>query len=38
MKRFGASATSRASFAVHTTRADIDLLVDAIYEVRRIFA
>ena len=31
------AATTRASFAVHTTRADIDALVDAIHEVRRIF-
>ena len=38
MKRFGVAATTRASFAVHTTRADVDALVDAIHEVRRIFA
>jgi cysteine desulfurase/selenocysteine lyase len=38
MQRFDVAATSRASFAVHTTRADIDRLVDAINEVRRIFA
>ncbi len=38
MKRFDVAATSRASFAVHTTRADIDALVDAIHEVQRIFA
>ncbi len=37
MKRFDVSATSRASFAVHTTQADIDRLVDAINEARRIF-
>jgi cysteine desulfurase/selenocysteine lyase len=37
MKRFNVAATSRASFAVHSTRADVDALVDAIHEVRRIF-
>jgi cysteine desulfurase/selenocysteine lyase len=38
MQRFDVAATSRASFAVHTTRADVDALVDAIHEVQRIFA
>ncbi|MGH2918596.1 MAG: SufS family cysteine desulfurase [Solirubrobacteraceae bacterium] len=38
MKRFGVAATTRASFAVHTTRSEIDALVDAIHDVRRIFA
>ncbi len=38
MKRFGVGATSRASFAVHSTRADVDAMVDALHEVRRIFA
>jgi len=37
MKRFGVAATTRASFAVHNTRADVDAFVDAIGEVRRIF-
>jgi cysteine desulfurase/selenocysteine lyase len=37
MKRFGVAATSRASFAVHNTRADVDALVDALNDVRRIF-
>jgi cysteine desulfurase / selenocysteine lyase len=37
MKRFGVAATSRASFAVHNTRADVDALVDALQDVRRIF-
>ncbi|MDQ3849420.1 MAG: SufS family cysteine desulfurase [Actinomycetota bacterium] len=37
MKRFAVGATSRASFAVHTTRADVDALVAALGEVRRIF-
>jgi cysteine desulfurase/selenocysteine lyase len=38
MKRFAVAATSRASFAVHNTRSDVDALIDAIHEVRRIFA
>jgi len=37
MQRFGVAATSRASFAVHNTRADVDALVDALNDVRRIF-
>jgi cysteine desulfurase/selenocysteine lyase len=37
MRRFGVAATSRASFAVHNTRADVDALVDALNDVRRIF-
>jgi cysteine desulfurase/selenocysteine lyase len=37
MKRFGVAATTRASFAVHSTRADVDALVERIEEVRRIF-
>ncbi len=38
MKRFGVSATTRASFAVHSTRGEVDALVDALGEVRRIFS
>jgi cysteine desulfurase/selenocysteine lyase len=38
MQRFGTAATSRASFAVHNTRSDVDALVDALNDVRRIFA
>jgi cysteine desulfurase/selenocysteine lyase len=38
MTRLGVSATSRASFAVHSTREDVDKLVDGLAEVRRIFA
>jgi cysteine desulfurase/selenocysteine lyase len=30
-------ATTRASFAVHSTRDDVDRLVDALGEVQRIF-
>jgi len=37
MKRFEVAATTRASFAVHNTRADVDAFVDALQEVRRIF-
>jgi len=37
MKRFDVAATTRASFAVHNTRADVDLFVDGLQEVRRIF-
>jgi cysteine desulfurase/selenocysteine lyase len=38
MQHLGESATTRASFAVHTTRDEVDQLVDALGEVRRIFA
>jgi cysteine desulfurase/selenocysteine lyase len=37
MKRFDVAATTRASFAVHNSRADVDAFVDALQEVRRIF-
>jgi cysteine desulfurase/selenocysteine lyase len=37
MKRLGVSATSRASFAAHNTREDVDRLVEALAEVERIF-
>jgi cysteine desulfurase/selenocysteine lyase len=37
MQRFGVAATTRASFAVHNTRADVDALVDALNDVRKIF-
>jgi cysteine desulfurase/selenocysteine lyase len=37
MRRLGVSATSRASFAVHTTREDVDRLVEAIGSVRTVF-
>ncbi len=36
MGRLGVAATSRASFAVHTTREDIDRLVAGLHEVRRV--
>jgi cysteine desulfurase/selenocysteine lyase len=38
MKRFGVGATSRASFAVHNTREDVDRLIAAIDKVREVFA
>jgi len=37
MRRFDVAATSRASFAVHSTRAHVDALVDGLNDVRRIF-
>jgi cysteine desulfurase/selenocysteine lyase len=37
MRRLGVPATSRASFGVHNTRADVDRLVEGLAEVRRIF-
>jgi cysteine desulfurase/selenocysteine lyase len=37
MKRFGVAATTRASFAVHSTRDDVDRLIEALGEVERIF-
>jgi cysteine desulfurase/selenocysteine lyase len=38
MQHLGESATTRASFAVHSTREEVDALVDGLAEVRRIFA
>ena len=38
MRRLGVTATSRASFAVHTTTEDIDRLVDGLERVRSVFA
>jgi cysteine desulfurase/selenocysteine lyase len=37
MRRLGVPATTRASFAAHTTRADVDALVAGLAEVRRVF-
>jgi cysteine desulfurase/selenocysteine lyase len=37
MRRLGVPATTRASFAAHTTRADVDALVEGLHEVRRVF-
>jgi cysteine desulfurase/selenocysteine lyase len=38
MKRLGVSATSRASFAVHSTRDEVDRLIDGLGTVREVFA
>jgi cysteine desulfurase/selenocysteine lyase len=38
MKRLGVSATSRASFAVHSTGEDVDRLVAGLHRVREVFA
>ncbi|HEX2105491.1 MAG TPA: cysteine desulfurase [Solirubrobacteraceae bacterium] len=37
MKRYGVGATSRASFAVHNTREDVDRLIDGLAKVREVF-
>jgi cysteine desulfurase / selenocysteine lyase len=37
MRRFGVTATTRASFAVHNSRVDVDRLLDGLADVRRIF-
>ena len=37
MRRLGVPATSRASFGVHNSKADVDRLVEGLAEVRRIF-
>ena len=36
MRRLGVSATTRASFAVHNTSADVDRLIAGLHEVRRV--
>jgi cysteine desulfurase / selenocysteine lyase len=38
MERFGVPATARASLAMYNTREDVDQLVLALHEVRRVFA
>ena len=38
MRRLGVPASSRASFAIHSTREDVDRLVDGLGRVREIFA
>jgi cysteine desulfurase/selenocysteine lyase len=38
MRRLGVSATSRASFAVHSTREDVDRLIAGLDTVREVFA
>src|SRR4051794_526708 len=38
MRRLGVPASTRASFAVHATREDVDRLIDALATVREVFA
>jgi cysteine desulfurase/selenocysteine lyase len=38
MRRLGLGASTRASFAVHNTREDVDRLVDGLDRVREVFA
>ena len=38
MRRLGIPASSRASFAVHSTREDVDRLIDGLEAVREVFA
>ena len=38
LARFGVPATARASFAMYNTREDVDQLVAALHDVRRMFA
>ena len=38
MRRLGVSATTRASFAVHSTREEVDRLIDGLGTVREVFA
>jgi cysteine desulfurase/selenocysteine lyase len=38
MRRLGLPATSRASFAVHSTREEVDALIDGIAAVQEVFA
>ncbi len=37
MQRLGVPATTRASFAVYNTRAEVDRLIDSLLDVRRVF-
>ena len=38
MRRLGVPATSRASFAVHSTREEVDALIEGIAAVQEVFA
>jgi cysteine desulfurase/selenocysteine lyase len=38
MRRLGAPATTRASFAVHSTRDEVDQLIDGLAAVQEVFA
>ena len=37
MRRLGVPASSRASFAIHSTTEDVDRLIDGLHHVRRVF-
>jgi cysteine desulfurase / selenocysteine lyase len=37
MERLGVAATTRASLAVYNTREDVDRLIEALFDVRRVF-
>jgi cysteine desulfurase/selenocysteine lyase len=36
MRKLGVAATTRASFAVHNSRSDVERLLDGLHEVRRV--
>jgi cysteine desulfurase/selenocysteine lyase len=38
MRRLGVPASTRASFAVHSVREDVDRLIDGLDRVREVFA
>jgi len=38
MRRLGVPASSRASFAIHSTREDVDRLIDGLGRVQEVFA
>jgi cysteine desulfurase/selenocysteine lyase len=38
MRRLGVPATSRASFAIYNDNNDVDVLVEALQHVRKVFA
>ena len=38
MRRLGVPASSRASFAVHNTREDVDRLIEGLARVKEVFA
>ena len=38
MRRLGVTATTRASFAIHSTREEVDRLIDGLDQVRSVFA
>jgi len=37
MERLGVAATTRASFAVYNTREEVDRLIEALIDTRRVF-